>query len=110
MRKLMTSDVFAFCRVLKRSGAKEEIEKIAKESDTAKDAWSRGFDTIWAIVEGAVEERGEKEIYRFLAGPLEMSAEEIEQMPPADFFKALKTLAEENDLRGFFDAVAKLTR
>lgn len=110
MRKLNTSDVFTACRVLKKIGVKKDIEKIAREAEGAKDAWSSGFDLLWSIFDCATETNGEGEIYRLLAGPFEMSAAEIAQLDLTDFLALLKQLAAENDLAAFFKSAGALMR
>ena len=105
MRKLKTSDIPAFCRCLKRIGIKDRISDIAKNTDKAKDAWSKGFDLIWNIFDIATEEDGEQHLYTFLAGPFEMSPGEIADMEIDAFLASLKQLSEENDLKGFFNSV-----
>ena len=67
MRKLKTSDIPVLCRCVKRLGLKDEIQKIAKESNSAKDVWSKGFDLMWNLFDIATEQAGEMCIYEFLA-------------------------------------------
>lgn len=110
MRKLKTGDVFTACRALKKIGIKEDIEKIAREAEDTKDAWSRGFDLLWNIFDRATETDGEGEIYRLLAGPFEMPAAEIAQLDLPDFLALLKQLAAENDLAAFFRSAGALMK
>ena len=111
MRKLKTSDVLSACRLLKRCGLKERVREIAGKADTAADAWSRGFDLIYDIFDAATEAQGEAALYDFLAGPLEMTAQQVADLPIPDLFAACKQLAEDNDLRAFFGTVRSfLTR
>ena len=51
---------------------------------------------------------GEKELYKFLAGPFEMTAKEIEDLEISVFFDLIKQLASENNLTGFFKSAAIL--
>lgn len=108
MRKLKTSDIPAFCRCLKAIGIKSEIESIAVKSDNLKDAWGKGFELIYNIFDHATEVNGEKELYKFLAGPFEMTAKEIEDLDISVFFEFIKQLASENNLTGFFRSAAAL--
>lgn len=109
MRKLKTRDIPAACRCIKRLGVKDELLEVAQNADSVKDAWSRGFEFIWRIFDLATEREGETEIYTFLAGPFELTPEEVGDMDMADLIAALKQLAAENDLKSFFDSVAKRT-
>ena len=108
MRKLKTSDIPAFCRCLKAIGIKSEIESITKKADNIKDAWAQGFDLIYNIFDRATEVSGEKELYKFLAGPFEMTAKEIEDLDISVFFEFIKQLSAENNLAGFFRSAAIL--
>ena len=108
MRKLKTSDLFAFVRCMKAVGIKENLHDIAKKSDNAADAWEKGFELIYKAFDLATEKNGEAHVYEFLAGPFEMSPEEVAEMPLPDFFDKCKTLAEENDLAGFFKQAGSL--
>lgn len=108
MRKLKTSDIPAFCRCLKAIGIKSEIESITKKADNIKDAWAQGFELIYNIFDKATEVNGEKELYKFLAGPFEMTAKEIEDLDISVFFEFIKQLSAENNLSGFFRSAAAL--
>lgn len=110
MRKLETSDVFAACRCLKAIGAKEKIKQMAEKADSVSDVWGNGFDLLWDIFDAATESGGENEIYRFLAGPLEMTPDEVRHMPVAALFDSVKALAVENDLLRFFKSAAGLMK
>ncbi len=106
MRKLKTSDIPAFCRCLKRLGVKDKIQNIAKEADRAKDVWDKGFDVIWSIFDLATEAEGENVLYEFLAGPFEMTAQEVADLDLEMLFDNLKQLAAENNLTAFFKSAA----
>ena len=51
---------------------------------------------------------GEKELYKFLAGPFEMTAKEIEDLDISVFFEFIKQLSAENNLSGFFRSAASI--
>lgn len=106
MRKLKTSDIPVFCRCVKKLGIKEQIRTIAQEANTAKDVWSRGFDFIWGLFDIATEQAGEQFIYEFLAGPFEMTAEEVRDLDMDILLPNLKQLAKENNLSAFFKFAA----
>lgn len=110
MRKLETADVFATARLLKKLGLKEKFRAIAEESDTAKDVFSKGYDLIWDLFDTATEQNSEAEIYAFLAGPLEMTPEEVKHLHLDKLLESLQQLAVENNLVGFFKSAARLMR
>ena len=105
MRKLRTSDLFSFARVVKASGIRGElisyIQKLTKEDDPER----VGINTILMILEALADKKAEKAIYEALGPVFEMDAAEVEAMPPAELFNALKQLAEENDLVNFMSSV-----
>ena len=107
MRKLKTSDIPVLCRCVKKLGLKEQIQTIAKESDTMKDVWARGFDFIWGLFDVATEAAGESCIYEFLAGPFEMTAEEVRDLDIDILLANLQQLARENNLSAFFKFAAQ---
>ena len=108
MRKLNTSDVFAFARIVKASGMREELKKILKDvaASEEKDLEDVGMDTILAILEALSEKQSEAAIYKLLAGPFETTAEEVETMELPELAENLRTLSEENDLKAFFNYVS----
>ena len=110
MRKLETSDVFAAGRLLKKLGLKEKFKAIAEEADTAKDIFDKGYDLMWDLFDTATETHGEMEIYTFLAGPLEMTPEEVKHLHLDKLLESLQQMAVENNLVGFFKSAARLMR
>ncbi len=110
MRKLKTSDVPVLCRSLKKLGLKERIRAVAQEANDAKDLWDNGFDLIWSLFDAATEEGGEVALYEFLAGPFEMTPEEVRDLDVDILLTNLQQLAAENNLAAFFKSAAKLMR
>ena len=106
MRKLKTYDVPVLCRCLKKLGLKDQISTIAKQADTVRDMWDKGFALIWSLFDLATEHEGEEVIYEFLAGPFEMSPEEVRNLNLDVLLANLKTLSAENDLGSFFKFAA----
>lgn len=107
MRKLKTSDVPVLCRCMKKLGVKEQFKAIAKEANSVKDAWERGFDLIWGLFDAITEPEGEGALYEFLAGPFEMTPDEVKDLGLDDLFANLQQLAAENNLANFFKFAAK---
>lgn len=106
MRKLKTSDIPVLCRCVKKLGLKDTIQAIAKESDSMKDIWDKGFDLIWNLFDTATEQAGEMCIYEFLAGPFEMTAEEVRDLDIDVLIENIKHLIRENNLVAFFKFAA----
>jgi hypothetical protein len=107
MRKLKTSDIPVLCRCIKKLGVKDQIRAIALESDTAKDVWDRGFDFIWGLFDIATEQAGENCIYEFLAGPFEMTPDEVRDLDLNVMYDNMQKLIAENNLGVFFSLAAK---
>lgn len=106
MRKLKTADIPVLCRCVKRLGLKEHIQTIAKESNSAKDVWDKGFELMWNIFDIATEQNGEIHLYEFLSGPFEMTPEEVRDLDMDVLLSNLQQLVEENNLTGFFKFAA----
>ena len=109
MRKLKTADIPAFCRCIKKLGAKDLVMSIAQKANTAKDVWSVGFDALWDLFDLATEQKGEAVIYEFLAGPFEMTAEEVADLDLYVTMENLRQMAAENNLFSFFKSAGVLT-
>ena len=106
MRKLRTADIPAFCRCVKRLGLKEQVKNMAQQANNAKDVWSFGFDFIWEMFDVATEANGEAIIYEFMAGPFEMTPEQVAELDLDVLISNLQQMAEENNLLGFFKSAA----
>lgn len=107
MRKLKTKDVPVLCRCLKKLGLKDKFRDIAKEDGSAADKWDKGFELIWGLFDVATEAEGESIIYEFLAGPFEMTPEEVADLDFDVLGANMKQLAAENNLAGFFKLAAR---
>ena len=110
MRKLKTTDIPGLCRSLKKLGLKEKFKVLAQEANSAKEAWDRGFDIIWELFDTATEVNGESAIYEFLAGPFEMTPEEVADLDLDILLENCKQLAAENNLGAFFKSAARLMK
>ena len=95
MRKLNTSDIFQLTRLIKQIGLKEEIKEVAsKSSEMLEDPMSLGFELIFTLIEKFSEKQSEKALYEFLAGPLEITAAEVEKMELFELIEQLKEVAD----------------
>lgn len=110
MRKLKTSDVPVFCRCIKRLGVKDQIRELALKANSAADVWAHGFDFVWNLFDIATEKNGEAAIYEFLAGPFEMTPEEVSDLELDALIGNVQQLVEENNLAGFFRSAAALMK
>ena len=107
MRKIATKDIFAAMRVIKKSGMKQElIPLVHKAAEVGIE--NIGIEGILTVIEVLSENNAEKALYDVLAGPFEMTTEEVESLELEKFTAMLVELGEQNDLRNFFKALAGL--
>lgn len=111
MRKLITADVFAFARVIKASGMREQltayVRKLAAQ-DKALDVETVGYEGMLVIIESLAERKAENTLYEALASIAEMTPDEIRNLPPAEFFRLFKEISEDNNLEAFFGYVSDI--
>ena len=103
MRKLRLSDTLQGIRIMKKLGLKDTIERVANEAvEQGKTQRMAGIDLIWSVLEVLAGTEGEKEIYQFLSGPLEMDPEEVERMDLPELMEKLTEVACVEEWRDFF--------
>lgn len=110
MRKLETTDIFGFCRLVNSIGIKDEIKRIAMEANSVSDLSKPevGFDVIYALFEKATEEKSEKELYKFCARLFECDAKDVAHMDAIEFIDKLLEVANVEQWKAFFTRVARL--
>ena len=110
MRKLQTRDIFAFARVIKASGMRNELKNLITSIDTTKelDYKQIGIDGFLLIIEALAEKKSENAIYEALAAPMEIKAKDLAEMPLDELFAKLKEMAESIDFKSFFGYVSAL--
>lgn len=107
MRKLKTSDIPVLCRCVKKLGIKDQIKEVAQKANTVKDVWAFGFDFVWNLFDIATEEAGEHCLYEFLAGPFEMTPEEVRDLELDILLENLEHMVQNNNLMAFFKFAAR---
>ena len=111
MKTLGMEHVFSAGRLLMKIGVREEIRAVAKQAEENKGKRIKvdmGFDLLFGILEKAVQENSEKEIYVFIADLLECSPEDVRTMKPLDLFQKLEQVASIEEWKNFFGYVKKL--
>lgn len=109
MRKLITSDVFAIARIVKASGMRENLTTFVKKlvaQDVPLDLETVGYESILVVIEALAERKAETAIYEAIASVMETTPDAVKNLPPAEFFAALKQIGEENDVKSFFGYVS----
>lgn len=110
MRNLITADVFAAIRAVKKAGIKDRLTEIAKEVQENKEVSQEeaGVEVAFAILEAFTEKKGEFVFYDFLSGPFEMEPKEIENQDLSKTMDMLTKLSEESNLLVFFKSAGRL--
>lgn len=113
MRKLKTSDVFAFMRVVRVAGIRDEVIRIGLLVNEGKvlDISEVGAEFILACIEKCAGTEAEKAIYSFLGGLIEISPAEVAEMDPFKLLNELMTLKEyvtSEEATAFFHSVELL--
>lgn len=117
MRRLKTSDVFAFCRLCSEAHVRDEVKAIAaviQRDGAAVDATRVGYDLILSVIEHMGAKSAERQVYEFLAGVWEMDADAIADMELKEFSDTMRTWGSEyldkETLKGFFGSLSRLMR
>ena len=116
MRKLNNHDVFMAFRVMKKIGIKEELVELAKaiqNTVNVQDQTTIGAKLILSVLANAGDEEAEKAVFEFLAGPMEVSAEEWATMDLEKSREMIVEMIKMNDLEGwraFFTSAVSLLR
>lgn len=108
MRELKTKDIFAFCRVVKVIGIKEELKNVCMKANNMQDIYESGFEIMYGLFDKATEEKAEKALYDFFAGIFEEPAEDLAESDPVEFIEKLMQAAEPEKWKAFFSQVASL--
>lgn len=110
MRKLNLSDVFAFSRLIRILGLKNELKSIMEQSKgNGADVEQLGIDTILMVMNAAANEGADAAAYAFLGPIFEMDPQQVAELPLGILIENFKQIAAENDLARFFTQAAKLT-
>lgn len=112
MRKINTSDVFKFSRIIKKSNVKENIAKAIDEIDAknnkAKITEKAGIKVMIALFESCGEPGVESLIYDLIGGIAEIDPDTIAEQPFEDTFEILKQISRENNMMNFFKQASQL--
>ena len=115
MRRLKTSDVFAFLRIASEAHIRDEVKSLAQTIQTHGgnvDDVSIGYDLILSVIDHLGDRKAERMVYEFLGGVWEMKAEEVADLDLLTLRDTFKTWATEyvnrDEVRSFFGALASL--
>ncbi len=125
VRKLNTADLFEFMRMVKRTGVKDEIKKLAKNmpkkekppkltevgdevAETPEVVQEKpsqaevGIDLAFSVMEIFSNKKAEDEIYKFIARPFQCTPEEVAENDLMDTIENLKEVADAQKWASFF--------
>lgn len=107
MRNLQTRDFFKAARLIKKLGIKDKIKKFSLEVGTNQKPEEVGFDFLFMLLGECADSAAEKEIYSFLAGPLEVEPEVVEKMDFLELIQEIMKVADVERWKSFFTQIFK---
>lgn len=130
VRKLNTADLFEFMRMVKRTGVKDELKKVAKnmpkkekkpqltvvgdeEAENPEIVQEKpsqaevGIDLAFSVMEIFSNKNAEDEIYKFIARPFQCSPEEVADNDLMDTIEKLKDVADASKWASFFKSATQ---
>ena len=111
MKTLGMDNLFSAARLLLKIGVRDEIietVKRAQESKVQRIQIDMGFDLFCGILEKAVHENAEQEIYIWIADLFECDPNEVRRMKPIECFNKLEQAASFEEWKDFFGRVRRL--
>ena len=107
MRKIQTQDVFKLARIIRLSGAKDELTEALKASTSSELSSGAGLDLMMSLISACGNEEVENALYALIGGIAEAKPDEIMTMDLDELGALLKDISEQNNLSRFFDLAVK---
>ena len=104
MRKLNTSDLFKFLRIMRKAKIDKEIHDLISGIGDEANEREVGIKAVIASLMSVTD--AECEIYDFIGGIAER--DNIAELPLNEFFNLLGEIAKENDLNSFFGSALRM--
>ncbi|MGN0179576.1 MAG: hypothetical protein ACI4DY_09070 [Monoglobaceae bacterium] len=104
MRKLNTSDLFKFLRIMRKAKIDKEIHDLISSMGDEADEREVGIKAVIGAIMSVPD--AECEIYDFIGGVAER--DDIAELPLNEFFNILSEIARENDLKSFFGSALRM--
>lgn len=124
LRDLKSRDIFPMIGILKKIGFRQiktiltpermqdmtNAAKAHKDGESADTSTILGYNILFEIASIVIDnlESCEQEVYRFLAGISDKSAEELADLPMAEFGEMIVAVIQKPEFSDFFKAVSKL--
>lgn len=117
MRRLKTSDVFAFLRIASEAHIRDEVKRLAgvvQAQGENADAQAVGYDLILSVLDGLSAKGAERGVYEFLAGVWEMTPQAVADLELVAFRDKFKhwaeTYVDRDEVKAFFGALSRLMK
>lgn len=106
MRSLQTQDIFSLARVLKEA----DIVEVIKNIDKTQDERQVGMSVIFEIVGNCADEYCEEKIYKFLAGPFEMTEKEVRELDLEELIDKIFEIASVEKWKSFLSKASQFLK
>jgi hypothetical protein len=110
MRNLQTRDVFAMARLITSLNLKDELKKITDNVDKNSNVNDIGYEVIFTVFSKCTDEDSENKIYKFLAGPLEIKAEEVAVLDPVELAEKILQISNLEKWKSFLSKASQLIK
>lgn len=113
MRKIITSDIFAMVRIIRKIGLDDIKSYIGAFSgmklEKAENLREKGAEILIDVICSALSKLPdiEDDLCGFIGGICEKKAEEIEALPPAEFVDIIYEIVHKEEFGDFFTAVSR---
>ena len=107
MRKIKTKDVFKLARIIKLSGAKDEIAAALRATQSGENAAGVGIELLMTLISSCADQEVETSLYELIGDISEEKSSVIKDMDLDELMDTLKEIGEQNNLSNFFDTAVK---
>lgn len=107
MRKIKTIDVFKLARIIRLSGAKEDIAESLRATQSGEAPGEVGINLMMTLITVCGNEEVEKSIYELIGGVAEEEPDDIMNKDLDKLTELLRDIAEQNNLSNFFETAVK---
>lgn len=108
LRKLKSTDIMPFVKILKNIGVKEFSALYGKYKGlNEEEAQAAAMMDILGIVLDNLE-KCESDIFKFISSMSGLKLKEVEELSPAEFVEIMVEIKESEEFSNFFKAASKL--
>ena len=111
MRKIILSDVPKLARIIKSTNTKDAILNAYEEGrKEGADAEVIAANVFFTVFENCGDEKTEKQVYELLAGIMEKTPDEVQNLTLDKLIEDIQVIATENNLVSFFKSAFKASQ